>query len=1045
MISDLGYIIVRTSLFPYYKFNKRKELIYFLDELKDWTDIYNITNSKIFMEALYLSSRSLYKEIIQLQKIKSISPFYEFTYDDHKILTKILKYYIRMSTRSTPFGICAGISVLELTKEKTNLRLNKNTFFKKNIRLDFEFIFSFIENILKNTDHHKYLQFFSNNTNWKESEDLCFIKTKNNNYSKIKVENSFILEEVLTFTHSPKSFNKIKEFIAKRVDLEETIIESYLEELIKSEILLPNVYPDLFSKNPTSDFFNKIKNIPNINSVLECKSDIEHLNKQKVGLDTEQYEIIINRLTNRQAHYENKNILHTDLYTSFKRNKINQNIVNNITNVIEFLTKKKGYSGNQRLIEFSNKMEERYGTNKEVPLLEVLDTVHGIGYPANGRSTINLNKLLSGLDQLSNVNSKIEVDDWDALLMAKYLNHVNSGEYNKPLEFTDTDIPIEKESVNLPSSLYASFSIFCKNNEDIDTGNYIIEYAYTGGPSSINLLSRFANLDSSLKTKLKESVTSEEIDSDEIYAEILHLPNNKAANVLQRSDIRKYNIPILAFSSQGKSIYLNDIMVKTINGKIILRSKKLNKIIKPRLTSAHNYSNTNLGIYYFLCDLNFQDSVSGAYWSWGTMLNGLPYKPRVMYKNIILSRECWEVKKEQFKDSHFKNKESWIEIIKSYIRNNKIPQSVRIRYGSDQMLILDLERDICLFILQEELSRNGIIMIEENLINEKSLFLSNDNGNFVNEFILPLQNLQQKELVTNFISNVSEVPDVFTPGDQWLYLNIFSNFELHDIIITKIGNELIFNPELNEIYSEYFFIKYNNPQPHIRFRFKLLDNNYMSLIVGRINNVLNEFIKNKSIWSIQIDTYRRELDRYKHLKYEKVESIFHKDSISTMKILEELNLNKMIDSPELRTTISMISCQTYLDSAGFSFEEQIDFCNRISSAFSIEFNTKKFPSSIKRLNENYRNIQEDLLHWKNSIFYSKIGFILAQRSNELKVEFEEIQNLSLWNKIPLMESLLHMSFNRLFINDHRLNEFALYHFMPKFLKMCRYAYKNSKN
>jgi hypothetical protein len=81
-------------------------------------------------------------------------------------------------------------------------------------------------------------------------------------------------------------------------------------------------------------------------------------------------------------------------------------------------------------------------------------------------------------------------------------------------------------------------------------------------------------------------------------------------------------------------------MVSVSGREVMLRSKRLNKRVIPRLSSAHNYSFNSLPIYKFLCDLQHQSGVSYLMWDWGVFAQRQRL-PRVMYKNIIVCRANW--------------------------------------------------------------------------------------------------------------------------------------------------------------------------------------------------------------------------------------------------------------------------------------------------------------------------------------------------------------------------------------------------------------------
>ncbi|MGY0034956.1 lantibiotic dehydratase [Pedobacter sp. NJ-S-72] len=156
------------------------------------------------------------------------------------------------------------------------------------------------------------------------------------------------------------------------------------------------------------------------------------------------------------------------------------------------------------------------------------------------------------------------------------------------------------------------------SSDEVDRGNFKFNMTVFSGPSATPLLGRFAPSLAVLDQKLKECAgVEQEQAGDAIIAEVVHLPEARIGNILQRPQIRPFEIPFLGNSSAGKDhqIPVTDLMVAVRNDKIVLRSKRLNKIIIPRLSSAHNFAN-GISVYKFLCDLQSQESSFSIVWDW---------------------------------------------------------------------------------------------------------------------------------------------------------------------------------------------------------------------------------------------------------------------------------------------------------------------------------------------------------------------------------------------------------------------------------------------
>src|SRR5690606_27869864 len=120
-------------------------------------------------------------------------------------------------------------------------------------------------------------------------------------------------------------------------------------------------------------------------------------------------------------------------------------------------------------------------------------------------------------------------------------------------------------------------------------------------------------------------------------------------------------------------IATNDINVQILNDEIVLSSVSMNKRIIPRLTAAHNVNKSSLPLYKFLHDLQLQGMARSVMWDWGE-LSKIRHLHRVIYKNIIVRKEKWEIHRNDINSNDNLNKQ--IESIKNIKKQLSIPDKV---------------------------------------------------------------------------------------------------------------------------------------------------------------------------------------------------------------------------------------------------------------------------------------------------------------------------------------------------------------------------------
>lgn len=71
------------------------------------------------------------------------------------------------------------------------------------------------------------------------------------------------------------------------------------------------------------------------------------------------------------------------------------------------------------------------------------------------------------------------------------------------------------------------------------------------------------------------------------------------------------------------------------------------------------------------------------------------------------------------------------------------------------------------------------------------------------------------------------------PGTEWLYLKIYTGIKTSDIILKEVITPLIEYFQADNYISKWFFIRYNDPESHLRIRFMLNNTDYYNKIPSK--------------------------------------------------------------------------------------------------------------------------------------------------------------------------------------------------------------------
>ena len=276
----------------------------------------------------------------------------------------------------------------------------------------------------------------------------------------------------------------------------------------------------------------------------------------------------------------------------------------------------------------------------------------------------------------------------------------------------------------------------------------------------------------------------------------------------------------------------------------------------------------------------------------------------------------------------------------------------------------------------------------------------------------------------------NSIKRIFAPGSEWLYFKIYTGSVHADKILAYELPKIISALNRKRLIDKWFFIRYADPDFHLRLRFLLKDSSYAGEAIQLLYSCFKEYIKNGIVWKIQIDTYVREIERYKAEVMEDGESLFHIDSIHIIRLLHAYKETQWQEKERLLLGIKMID--QYLDMFRYSVEQKQEMLQILDSSFKAEFGYNKFNS--KQLNILYREYMTPISQMMD------IGF--RQTNQLLEERYEAMKNIAdlilgkirLSERNDLLRSYIHMMMNRWFNSKNRIYELLAYNFLNRYYK-----------
>ncbi|UFH32319.1 lantibiotic dehydratase family protein [Chryseobacterium sp. C-71] len=689
-----------------------------------------ILRNRLFKESIYLASVDLYNQLEDYIKDKNqLGKALK-----NKLRIALIKYFNRMSTRCTPFGLFSGVGLGCFDQQYSFPDTSINLMKLRETNLDMHFLVFLSEQLLTISDIRYQILFYPNNSIYKVGKRIRYIEHENKDmkrdYFISTAPLSQELEKILENSKKGMTISQLADVITTTNITQEEAI-NYVNELIENRVLVSEMEPNVAGDDFLDSIIlilDRIGEDDKKEILLSIKSKLALLdhNIDNSVIDYKEIEYLVKSLN---IDYQQKYLFQTDLYFDNKftlpiqlKKDVKQGI--SVLNKITLANLQ-----NTALEKFKNAFYERF-QNEEIPLAFALDTEIGICY----REDIKLKGIHHYIEDL-NLQSSSEKNGIQVKLnpIQILLNH----KMQKVLQSTECIIKLTDEDLadfserwdDLPDTLYFM-------TESISEGTENKVYINYGGGNAGRLLGRFCSEKSEVKSLFREILQKEDdLRPEKISAEIIHLPEARIGNILRRSNTKEYEIPYLAKSllPDDKQIFIDDLTLSISNDRLILRSKLHNKEVIPSINNAHNYSSNSLPLYQFLCDFSSQNIRSGLYFDWGGLAKIYRFLPRVEYKNIILSKARWKIFPEEIKKflSHLQNSDKYF-ILKEieYWRNlNKIPQWVQW-VQDDNTLAINLQNLDLVNLFFLSIKNEKEVIVEE--------FLCNEEQNFTSQFIFPL-------------------------------------------------------------------------------------------------------------------------------------------------------------------------------------------------------------------------------------------------------------------------------------------------------------------
>lgn len=987
-LAPSGFFVLRTPLLP----------VELFDRSADERGASELASRPDLADALYLASPSLVDALAGERRDMA--------------MPKLAAYLARAATRATPFGLFAGCTLGRLGSE-TCLQLREAGAYRRHTRLDNDYLFALVSALEADPAQRPSLRWRPSSSLYRAGGRWRYAEARVDgtlrSYHLVAVDDHPAIDQVLTAASGGATRDELAApLVDDDVDLEEA--RAFIDELIDAQLLLSELQLQITGPEPLDTLIEGLAGDAVASRLADVRTALGKVDAAGPGAPTDDYRRIEAVLNELPAPVERARLLQVDMIKPATAATLGPRVTQELARAVEVLHQLwRPPAEEDELSRFRENFVLRY-EDREVPLAEALDEELGVGFGADPVDDAS-SPLLAGLDFPPPAPLAAHSTTRDEILLSKVLDAARAGVTEMGLNDGDLATLAVSERPPLPDALEVVATLIARSASDVDRGDFRVLVHGAAGPPGARLLGRFCHADEALHAAVVEHLRQEEAARPAaVFAEISHLPEGRLGNILCRPVLRSFEIPYLGRSGAAPDVQLpvTDLTVCVRDGRVVLRSRRLDRDVEPRLTTAHNFGHRSLGVYRFLCALQGQGVASTLGWSWGA-LSSAPFLPRVTVGRLVLARARWTLQGRDLVE----------------LPRDRLPRMVVLCDG-DNHLVCDLDRPQSVEALRRQLKGRDIATLSELLPTMEEMCVTGPEGRFAHELVVPYVRTGTGAPAPPASTPVPMAARRrFAPGSEWLYAKLYTGTGTADRVLVDTVRPLVDGCLDEGLADSWFFVRYGDGGWHLRLR---LHGEAVALL-PRLHDATAPLLADGRLWRVQLDTYERELERYRgDAGMELSEMLFRHDSDAVLDMLAMLEGDAGLDA---RWRLALAGTDRLLDDLGFSLPEKAQWAQARRDGFATEFRADaNLRAQLGRRHRAERQSLEALLAGDPGHPLAPALAALDRRSEALAAPVEELRR----RRLPLDDlaaSYAHMHANRLLRSGHRAQELVIHDFLTR--------------
>lgn len=838
--------------------------------------------------------------------------------DRARAADRALRYVIRMATRPTPYGLCAGVGLARLA-DATDLRLTDAG--TPRTRPDMGWLLDWVFALEGQPAIRRTLRLAAHPAAEIVAGRVVLAARAPGaaaGAGAVSLRATPVVVEALAAARQPIRYAELVERLsAHRPAVAAEKIEALVDELWSHTLLLSDLRPPLTCDDPAAH----VAGVLAASAAHDAAAAFDALRTAIARWDgaprrePDGYLALAGMA--RALHPADGAVLQTDLALGLDGGRLHRSVAAEAARAAELLLRLSPWpSGTPGLSGYRQAFVERYGAARMVPLLEVLDPERGLGEPrgfgGHGPAPLPPERAAERQSTLlrlaaTAIRTGQRVVELDDALLAKLST-------------------CDPRAMRLPPTLDINVFVAARSAAAIDRGAFAVGVGPNLGASAGGRnLGRFASMLGPTGTALLESIAAAEVADrpDAVHAELVFLPTQtRSANVAVRPSAYDHEIVVGATPGvpAAGAIPVGELVVGVRDGRFVVRWPAADAEVVAHAGHMLNHHTASPALR-FLLDVADEGRVMFSSFDWGPA-ESLPYLPRVVAGRSVLRPARWLLGSA---DACADDAAAFDVDLAAWRTRWGVPHLVCLTVA-DNRLVLDTRDARQRGVLRSELAGTPPgtpLVLTEVWPAPADQWLRGPRGAHVVELSVTLLRTPESPAdrpappaaarardaaagarrdpagaaaaaaaaaaPSASIGPVARMERLRPPGSEWLFVKLYGRPGEHDDLIGGALREMASGAVALGLAEAWYVVRYADPEPHLRLRFRGQPLGLLGHLLPHVCAWADGLVAEGRLGRFAIDTYDREIERYGGPDgMPLAEALFAHDSVAVAELLQAL-------------------------------------------------------------------------------------------------------------------------------------------------------------